>query len=412
MIAATVIFSPQGIAVRQRLARAEAGRMLAWAPLFAFVLLAGCSRFREHPQAETVYVVAQTYLRDRIAPIATNVAQVTNGEALEVIEHDRRFYRVKTPAGATGWIEDHLVISQAVYDQFAKLEQQHAHDPVVATGVLRDSLYMHLSAGRETDRFYLLPENDKLQLLVRASLARQTPETSTAAAAPPAKTSASGPGSHPAAAPAPAAAAHASSAPAQPVVLEDWWLARDMQGHVGWLLARRLDVDVPDEIGQYSEGQKMIGAYVLTKVFDPESSLPGNEVPEYLAVLNPYKDGLPYDFNQFRVFTWDVKKHRYETAYRQRDIEGYLPVEIDHEKVDNQTLPVFSIRVATSDGVVIDPATGAARPAQSEVVRYALEGPIVKRISDATVDTAVHPPGEHPAGARGEQHAPTRRRRR
>jgi hypothetical protein len=185
-----------------------------------------------------------------------------------------------------------------------------------------------------------------------------------------------------------------------------------MQGHVGWLLARRLDVDVPDEIGQYSEGQKMIGAYVLTKVFDPESSLPGNEVPEYLAVLNPYKDGLPYDFNQFRVFTWDVKKHRYETAYRQRDIEGYLPVEIDHEKVDNQTLPVFSIRVATSDGVVIDPATGAARPAQSEVVRYALEGPIVKRISDATVDTAVHPPGEHPAGARGEQHAPTRRRRR
>ena len=206
--------------------------------------------------------------------------------------------------------------------------------------------------------------------------------------------------------------AHASSAPAQPVVLEDWWLARDMQGHVGWLLARRLDVDVPDEVGQYSESQKMVGAYVLTKVSDPESSLPGNEVPEYLAVLNPYKDGLPYDFNQFRVFTWDVKKHRYETAYRQRDIEGYLPVEIDQEKVDNQTLPVFSIRVATSDGVTIDPATGAARPAQSEVVRYALEGPIVKRISDTTVDTAVHPPDEHPAGSRGEQRSPARRRRR
>ena len=48
-------------------------------------------------------------------------------------------------------------------------------------------------------------------------------------------------------------------------------------------------------------------------------------VPEYVSVTNAYKDGLPYDFDQVRVFTWNVKKHRYETAYRQRNLEGLSP---------------------------------------------------------------------------------------
>ncbi len=73
---------------------------------------------------------------------------------------------------------------------------------------------------------------------------------------------------------------------------------------------RRLDVDVPDEIAGYSEGQKIVGAYVRTKVYDAESSLPDKMVPEYVSVTNAYKDGLPYDFDQVRVFTWNTKKHR------------------------------------------------------------------------------------------------------
>ena len=96
--------------------------------------------------------------------------QLRNGEPLQVVEHGRRFVRVMK--GAVGWIEDHLVIDQATYDQFAQLKQSHQHDPVVGTGILRDELYLHLKPGRETQRFYLLPENDKLQLLVRTSIAK------------------------------------------------------------------------------------------------------------------------------------------------------------------------------------------------------------------------------------------------
>src|SRR3984885_6590325 len=336
--------------------------------------LSGCTRLREHLKPEMVYVVAkQTYLRDRVAAVSNRVALVNNGEALEVVEHGRRFLKTKTSKGEVGWIEDHMVIDQATYDQFAALGQQHAHDPVVATAVLRDDLYLHVKPGRETDRFYLLPESQKLQLLIRASVPKPEPPQGFLAAPRPAATGKEK-----------KKAGEATPAGEPAVPMEDWWLVRDSRGQVGWLLSRRLDVDVPDEIAGYSEGQKIVGAYVLTKVNDPGSSLPDKLVPEYISVTNAYKDGLPYDFDQVRVFTWNVKKHRYETAYRQRNVEGYLPVKVSTSKnAQGQPVPEFSITVATSDAVQVDPLTGAARPAQTEVLKYQLEAGMVKRVSQS-----------------------------
>jgi hypothetical protein len=355
-------------------------------PVFIlFVAMCGCNRLRPKPPTEHVYVIAkETFLRDRIAAVSNRVANVSNGQRLEVVEKGRRFLKVKTDKGEIGWIEEHGVIDQETYDQFTDLAKQHAHDPVIATATLRDDLYLHVKPGRKTDRFYLLPENDKLQLLVRASMPKDTP---------------------PQAVPKPVVRTDASSSvdkdknpppPPQPP-LEDWWLVRDTQGRAGWMLSRRLDVDVPDAIAGYAEGQRIVGAYQLTTVSDPESSFPNGQAPEYVTVMSPYKDGLPYDFDQVRIFTWNVRKHRYETAYRQRNLQGYLPVKVGTQTFDKiGTVPVFSIRTATDDTISIDPATGAARPANLTTLTYRLEGVIVRKV-EPPGSASVPPPA--PAAA-------------
>lgn len=360
--------------------------------LFSFT---ACSRFKALKQ-DTVYVVArQTYIRDRLAAVSNRVALVTNGQKLTVLEHNRRFYKVRTEKGEIGWIEEHAVVTEDIRDQFEDLGRKHAKDPVIATGVLRDDAYLHIKAGRDTDRYYLLPENTKLQLLLRASVAKPQQQVWPGLPKPiatPAHTGSTGStgktgsgtavkGAKPAA-PAEPSAAAPPTPPAPPPVMEDWWLVRDAKGEIGWLISRRLDVDVPDEIAGYSEGQKIVGAYVLQTLDDPEASTPDKKVREYVTVLNAYKDGLPYDFDQVRVFTWNMKKHRYETAYRIRNIEGYLPVTVSQQNYGNAgTLPTFSFNQSIDGVVTIDPETGAAKPVHTENEVFRLEGVIVRRVS-------------------------------
>jgi hypothetical protein len=356
--------------------------------LFTLIIFAGCRGLRPHPAAEYVYVQnKEVFLRDRVAAVSNRVGMVSNGQRLLVMEHSRRFLRVKTEKGEIGWIENHAVITEDVYSQFQSLVQHHLHDPVVATAILRDDLYLHVAPGRTTERYYLLPENDKLQLLVRASVAKPMPPgtmapqprpDSTPQVKPAGKTPAAGKRKPISSAPPPSNAA-ATGAPIVP--LEDWWLIRDSAGHVGWMLSRRMDVDVPDEIAGYSEGQKMVGAYVLTTVNDPESAISSHQVPEYVSVLNAYQDGLPYDFDQVRVFTWNLKKHRYETAYRQRGLRGYLPVMVAQKTLDKAgTVPTFTIQQAADDAVTTDTQTGSTRPANLQSVSFRMDGVMVRKI--------------------------------
>ena len=368
--------------------------------LLCLLLAQACSRL--HPDRnESVYVVArQTYLHDRVAAVSNRVGQVTNGEKLQVLEHGRRFVKVKTPKNEIGWIQELAVIDSDTFDQFKKLSDDHQKDPVVATAVVRDDVFLHLEPGRNTQRFFLLPANAHIQMLMRASVPKAAPGAPVKKAKPAAAT-------NPPAEQKPQAsekekpgqvANQPESAPdtekpetpvlpavpaAAPPPMEDWWLVRDDKGNTGWLLSGRMDVDVPDTVAQYSEGQRIVGAYVLTTVHDEEADTPNHEVPEYVMLLGPYKAALPYDFDQVRVFTWSRNHHRYETAFRLRPIQGFLPTTITKlpgPTRDGAKVPAFQVRIAANQDVSIDPNTGITRPASTRTLNFVMLDTVVRRV--------------------------------
>lgn len=341
------------------------------------------------------------YLRDRVAAVSNRVGEVGNGDALEVLEHGRRFYRVKTSKNEIGWIPERAVIDGKTYDAFMQLAGQHKKDPVVATGTLRDDIYLHVSPGRSTDRFYLLPGNAKVQMLVRASIAKNATPESTALFRRP---ELSKPEALHTVSPhavslergkKPELATDEPKPEPEPPVLEDWWLVRDSEGRTGWILGSRVDPDVPDDVAQYAEGQRIIGAYVIAKVHDDEASTPNHDVAEYVTALAPPKAGLPFDFDQIRVFTWSVKHHRYETAFRVHPIQGFLPVRIGSVTDAKGTDPTFSFLLSGSQDLAIDPSTGIARPANPRTITYAMRDTAVRRIGpDMAPIPIMHEPGD------------------
>jgi hypothetical protein len=325
-----------------------------------------------------VYVTAkQTFLRDRVAAVSNRTATVENGDKLQVLEHGRRFVRVQTDKGEQGWIDEKVVATQEIFDQFEALKQQHKADSIVASAVVRDEVYMHAKPGRDTERFYRLSEGEKLKLLARATLPKPLPPGTRVAKVVPVP---SGKGVN--------AGAPAADAPAPPV-MEDWWLVRDSKGNTGWLYGRMMDVDAPDAITRYAEGQRVVGAYVLTTVNDPEAEQDNKDIPVYVTVMSPYKAGLTYDFDQVRVFTWNIKKHRYETGFRDKNIEGYLPVTVKmaadpygKSPAATTPAPTFSYRVLSDEAVpvVSDPVTGIITPGKTILKTYRLESNLVRRV--------------------------------
>jgi len=305
-------------------------RFFLAAILLIFVeLLGGCSR--RHRVLEHAYVSAQqAILRDQVAAVYTRVGTVKNGEPVDVLEHEKRFARVRTAAGIEGWIEQRYLVDQKTYDALQQLTQDNHDDPVQAPAVLRNETNLHVTPGRETEHLYQLAAGARVSILKRATAEKEV-------------------GGMPAAKPVAISESGKGAKTAEPV-LEDWYLVRDGQGRVGWVLARMVDVDVPLDIAQYAEGQRFVAFFALDQVPDTQNGVQ-KSVPQYLCVLTEPHDGLPYDYNQIRVFTWNSKRHRYETAYREHGLNGVLPVSVGTENFDKEgVLPTFTLRVKDDTG--------------------------------------------------------------
>jgi uncharacterized protein YgiM (DUF1202 family) len=317
--------------------------VLPFVIIIAIAFFTGCGDSGGNKQDHAYVSASEALLRDRVAALYSKTGVLHNGDRVLILERmqNHRFVRVRSDKGEEGWVQERYLIDQETYDQFTHLADQFKNVAGQAVAVTRAQVNLHVLPGRKTEHFYQLNENEKVDLLQRQSVdknanpamqAKEDKDKKEADAEP-----ATGEES-------------SSETPAPTPILEDWWLIRDSQKRVGWVLGRLLYVDVPIEIGQYAEGQRVVAFFVLDQVEDGDK-----KIPEYLVLLTENKDGMAYDYDQVRVFTWNVRRHRYETAYREHDVSGFLPVTLAQENFEKEgNLRTFTLRVADQSGKIHD----------------------------------------------------------
>jgi SH3-like domain-containing protein len=279
-------------------------------------------------------------LRANIPLQSPVVATVKHGERLEIVAHRRRFLKVRAPNGGEGWTEDYLLLTAQEIAALKDVERRALTMPSQGAASTYELLNVHTEPNRFSPSFLQIKEGEKVDVLAHLAAPRTPPERkplipTRPKTLPPARKHSDSKLQPPPMPPAPPLPknwmelsktppevqqeiADSRSASAPP--MDDWSLVRNAKGESGWVLTRRLYMAIPDDVAQYAEGHRITSYFPLGDVHD------GDQVKHNWLWTTIAGGDHDYDFDSFRVFTWSLRRHRYETAYIQRNVEGYFPV--------------------------------------------------------------------------------------
>lgn len=330
-------------------------------------------------------------IRQEISLKSPTVATVKHADRLAILQVRRRFTRVRAENGAEGWCDGEKLLTPQQMDRLRVTNEVAAKLPSQGQAMVFDLLNIHTEPNRQAPSFHQLKENDKMEVLGHRLVPRLpfqaavTKQLAVAAekAAPKkratrrdrdkAKAEADDrpPMPRPPSPPAnwmelsrrtpmpdyetkpdsrPAPGAKSDPAPeADPVRLEDWSLVRSVEGRAGWVLTRALTMTIPDEVAQYAEGQRITSWFPLGDVAAED----GTAKKHYLWTTIQ-QGGQEYEFDGLRVFIFNARRKRYETAFRLREVKGYYPsavhpVEVSAGKKSHEVTG-FSVVLARPDG--------------------------------------------------------------
>jgi Bacterial SH3 domain len=343
--------------------------------------LAGCrvGGQRKAPAIGEAYVgPALLNLRRDISMQSPTVATVKHGDRVEIIGQRRVFLRLRTAGGVEGWTTASQLMSAADMEDMKRLAERAAKMPAQGEATVYDSLNVHSQPSSRSPSFMQLRAKEKFAVLghvvtPRIDLPHPPLVPPAPKKAPPVKkeTPPSGkivPPPMPKPPPLPQnwqaisrptmaddeTPAEDEEPAAPPVPDDDWSLIRTAAGQTGWVLTRRLTMAIPDDVAQYAEGRRIVTYFSLGTIDD------GDAKKDVWLWTTIGEGRPPYDFDSFRVFIWSLRRHRYETAYIERNIQGFEPVRLDQfdysgagtAKGAPVKYPGFSICMRKKDGTL------------------------------------------------------------
>ena len=337
-------------------------RTLSTSLALLLVLTCSCARTYSGDELGEAYVAPATLnLRRDLAQKNSVVTVLKHGERVSIIDTRRRFVKVRTAKGQEGWVDSLQLLSSEQMTQIRLESEKALMLPSEGSATVFEPLNIHIEPDRRSPAFALIKDGAYVDVLAYRLTAKDTgplrppvlinerPQPSSRKQ----KRERSIRSSLKLLPPKPPkppdnwqelsseridggestadrkakkdkeAAEKKAQDLKKPEVLESWTLVRTKDKQCGWVLSRNLVMAIPDEVAQYAEGRRITSYFDLGSVNDEEKGVKHNWL--WTTLSGP----APYDFNAWRVFLWNRRRHRYETSYRLRDLEGYFPVGVD-----------------------------------------------------------------------------------
>ena len=315
-------------------------KLLIAVPLLCLV---GVTAWMFRPRRESQ---GEAFVSEKVVPVLSGIAQVRQqvgvlhyGERVEVLSKRNEYMKVRTPAGAVGWVEAHQLMEPALWQRSIKLLEQVRNMPVQARGRTKVSTNLRVLPGRTEPRLYQFARNVPVEIVGRgvADWVQATDEKD-------------------------------SGNDEQETKKEDWFLVRGIAARppgessarvsvattttepgdqtvpiAGWVIARFIEFDLPDPVreGASSANIRPVAWFELNRAPDPSG-----DKAQYLLAAARGPEGQPCDFTALRVYTWNAKRERYETAFIENNLCGQLPIRTGKGPKD---VPEFRFPVMDGD---------------------------------------------------------------
>ena len=295
-------------------------KLLVAVPLLCLVALLAWY-FR--PKHETL---GEAFVSERSVTLWSSVAQVREpvgtlhyGDRVDVLAQRNDNTKVRTAAG-TGWVDARFLMKPALWQRSAALLEQVRPMPVQARGRTKVATNLRVEPGRNQPRLYQFARGVAVEVVGRAvaDWSQVSDEKETAEP--------------------------------QEAKKEEWYLVRGLATRppgesaskstepntttqsgdqtipiAGWVIGRFIEYNLPEPVaeGVASANVRAEAWFELNRV--PDAS---GDKPQYLLAGSRGSDAQPCDFTTLRVYTWNAKKTRYETAFIENDLCGDLPIRV------------------------------------------------------------------------------------
>lgn len=316
-------------------------KLLVAIPLLILVVIVAWTVRPKHEYIGEAYVSTKsTAILSSVAQVRQEIGEVHYGEHVEMLAKRNEFVKVRTGAGVVGWVDAHQLMDPQLWQRSIALLKSVQDLPVQARGRTKVATNLRVEPGRMAARLYQFGRGIPVEVVGRATAdwVQVSDEK--------------------------------ENSDEQPAKKEDWFLVRGVATRppgettartgtsipgtttglgdasapiAGWVVARFLEFDMPDAVreGANSANVRPVAWFELNHV--PDDS---GEKPQYLLAATRGPEGQACDFTNLRVFTWNRKKTRYETAFIENDLCGTMPIRVGKDAKGN---PEFKFNVTDGE---------------------------------------------------------------